>query len=238
LADGSSSNYRFSSKDIAHVLAIAIISVIFLKYFVLDFYLVRSDSMADEYPTGKRLLISRIYYTLGFPPYFLNELKLNNIPLYITYKSPKKYDVIVFLLEDEYIGKSGQIKRIVGIPGDKIAIINDPQLARNPFIQTYAMAKHTDPSRIMSMWKLPKKGEIISLTNENFHFYKSLIENENNSIEIIDGEFYINKKKNEKYKFCTSHYFVIGDNRSKSYDSRNYGPIPFTSIIGSPILKL
>lgn len=72
---------------------------------------------------------------------------------------------------------------------------------------------------------LPRKGETIELTRENWLFYGRLIEWE------MRGEGEVDKTM-ERYTFKENYYFVLGDNAVNSQDSRYWGPLPEEFIVG------
>ncbi|NMC99039.1 MAG: signal peptidase I [Bacteroidales bacterium] len=81
---------------------------------------------------------------------------------------------------------------------------------------------------------IPKKGQQIELTSRNIYFYKDIIQTyENNSLEIIqDTVFKINDIPTKTYRFKYNYYFVMDDNRDHAKDSRYWGFLPETHIIG------
>lgn len=82
---------------------------------------------------------------------------------------------------------------------------------------------------------IPKKGDTITLTEYNFEIYKRLIEvYENNELYEKDGNYYINDVQTNKYIIKDNYYFVLDDNRDNAKDSRHWGFLPESHIIGTP----
>lgn len=80
---------------------------------------------------------------------------------------------------------------------------------------------------------IPFKGQEVTLTDQNFYVYKDLIERyEDNTLEEIDGEFYINGEQTNTYTIKEDYYFAMGDNRDNSEDSRFWGFVPKSHVIG------
>lgn len=83
--------------------------------------------------------------------------------------------------------------------------------------------------------KIPKKGEVIELSLDNLVFYIDLIEKyEGNDLEVQDGKLLMNGEAVKNYTFQQDYYFMMGDNRHNSLDSRFFGFVPETHIIGKP----
>lgn len=83
---------------------------------------------------------------------------------------------------------------------------------------------------------IPKKGETIDLTLDNLPMYERLIHAyEGNSIDVKDGKIYINGQETTRYTFKMDYYWMMGDNRHNSADSRFWGFVPEDHIVGKPI---
>jgi signal peptidase I len=108
----------------------------------------------------------------------------------------------------------------------------------NPDIQIF-------PNHILYPWSIdkfgplwiPKKGVTIQLNNHNLPLYERIISKfEKNKLEVRDSMIYINGALATEYTFKMDYYFMMGDNRHKSADSRFWGYVPEDHIIGKPKL--
>ena len=106
----------------------------------------------------------------------------------------------------------------------------------NPDIQMF-------PNNSMYPWSIdqygplwiPKKGVTVQLNPRNMPFFQRIIEAyEGNKLEIRDSTYFINGEQTSEYTFKQDYYFMMGDNRHRSADSRFWGFVPENHIIGKP----
>nr|WP_315145564.1 signal peptidase I [uncultured Flavobacterium sp.] len=83
---------------------------------------------------------------------------------------------------------------------------------------------------------IPEAGKTVQLTQQNLPLYKRIIENyEGNTLENNGNSIKINGESATSYTFKQNYYWMMGDNRHRSEDSRYWGFVPEDHIVGKPV---
>jgi len=97
-----------------------------------------------------------------------------------------------------------------------------------PYVDSYTWSR----DNYGPLW-IPAKGATLTLTPENYPLYeRSIRVYEHNKFEIKDGKFYLNDQPVTQYTFKMNYYWMMGDNRHGSQDSRYWGFVPEDHVVG------
>jgi signal peptidase I len=183
-----------------------VVVALFLLTFVLQPFLIPSESMEHTLLVGDFLLVNKqIFAPAG------NQGSLSRFLM--PYRDVRRGDIVVFHHPDPPL----LVKRVVGIPGDRVRIedgrvtvngvtLDEPYAAfepaaANPFRDNFPATVYTDPNINPDWWRQMQK-----LT-------------QNGELVVPSG-----------------HYFMLGDNRNHSSDSRFWGLVPRQAIVARPLV--
>ena len=188
----------------------AVLAALFIRSFLYEPFSIPSGSMYPNLMVGDYLFVSKFSY--GFSKHSL-PFSLPVIPGRVFYDEPERGDIVVFKTPED--NKTDYIKRLIGLPGDKISIksnkifVNGLQINRE-FVQDEKY-KEFEVDRYKEKLNTKKTYEVYEFKR------KSNLINTNDFPEITVQE---------------DHFFVLGDNRDNSQDSRFIGTIPKKNLVG------
>lgn len=224
------------------------VGTLLLKSFFFDLFLVPSGSMRNTLLEGDVIIVNKWNYGSLLPIHF-SEIPVVNLFLKKTNKTSylgdrrihglgqiSRNDVVVFRnpqWPEEFL-----VKRCIGLPGDTLAIIGDSiyvngfntNLPTNTMIRNYPSAEGNVKQEELIVLKkgatLPfKQDAVVDLKRLKGLYYNYRFHVDDNSPLIYDST-------NEHWRVGQNFYFMAGDNRSASQDSRYFGSVPDCYIIG------
>ncbi|AEH39754.1 signal peptidase I [Buchnera aphidicola (Cinara tujafilina)] len=208
-----------------------------IRLFYYEPFHIPSDSMNPTLLTGDFILVNKFLYGIKNP--------INN-KIWIKNYSPQRNDIIVFSYP--FNKNINYIKRIIGMPGDIITY--------NPFTKKICIFKKDNQA--ITLEHNNHSNKLISISNNYKKIIKNLNRNNYKTYYTITLDYYNEKLHHQKHNIIISHgiknysflyykklsglkrfwvipekkYFVMGDNRDKSMDSRFWGLVSESDIIG------
>ncbi len=128
----------------------------------------------------------------------------------------------------------------VALVDDQFLALNNPDYLAYDRMVTYPLGTDLGwtHENYGPIW-IPKKGVTIKLHARSLPLYERCIRNyEGNTLEVKDGKIYVNGKQTDTYTFKMDYYWMMGDNRDNSLDSRYWGFVPEDHIVGTPMIVL
>jgi signal peptidase I len=202
-------------REYTESIAVAVLIALFLRAFVVEAFKIPSGSMIPTLQVGDHIFVNKFIYGIRIP--------WTNIKFGMSYRQPKRGEVIVFIYPKD--PEKDFIKRIVGIPGDKIEM-HENQLFINgkpvPRKHVEGECQYWDSDEESGQWQERRCDPWL---------------------ETLDGNtftaFYDRNSLNRSYGPVTvppDSLFVMGDNRDNSSDSRVWGFVPYELIKGKAMV--
>ena len=182
---------------------ITILLLLFLTTTLVQAFVIPTGSMEDTLLIGDHLLVDKMAYAPAGP-----------VSKYILpYREPKRGDIIVFRYPTDI--QQTFVKRCMGVPGDRIHIVNK---------QVYV-----NDVELVEPYKY-NKTDYIDSYRDNFPGEPN-VTLEPGAIEMLEHHVV-----NGEVVVPPGYYFAMGDNRDSSLDSRYWGFVPRKNIIGKPLI--
>jgi len=195
-----------------------ILAVFLLRSFLFEPFKIPSGSMIPTLLVGDLILVNKFHYGLRLP--VLNTKLTEGTP-------PQRGDVMVF----RYPPKPSldYIKRVVGVPGDEVAYLNKRLTINGQVMPTATVPEFFDDD-VMRYFKQYE---------ESFGDRRHRVLNDDDRPAFVPGTDEFPFKDQCRYtvegvvcKVPPGHYFMMGDNRDNSLDSRYWGFVPDKNIVG------
>jgi signal peptidase I len=195
-----------------------IIAVFVLRSFLYEPFKIPSGSMIPTLHVGDLILVNKYHYGLRLPVF--NTKLIDN-------QQPRRGDVMVFRYPPQ--PSLDYIKRVIGVPGDEVSYLNK-QLSVN--------------GQPVTRVKLPEFFDSVSMRyaqqfRETVDGYSYNTLNDDDRPAFIPGATDFPNRDQCRYsvegvvcKVPAGHYFMMGDNRDNSLDSRYWGFVPEANIVG------
>jgi len=242
------------------------IAAFFIITFVVQNTRIPTGSMEDTILVGDFVLVNKFIFGSQSPKYIpFTQIEIPHFRL-PALREPRRNDLVVFefpgyrdqIFEDDR--GVNYVKRCVGLPGDTIQVINNvlfvnhkqfripPHVKYEEFVD---QEKDSINPRIFPKgmpWNsdnygplvVPKKGNTIHLDINNVEQWATTIDRAYGEkvVDIQNGVVTIKGKPVTSYTFTQNYYFMMGDNRNNSLDSRFWGFVPRDLIVGEAFITL
>jgi signal peptidase I len=196
-----------------------ILIVFLLRSFLFEPFKIPSGSMVPTLLVGDLILVNKFHYGVRLP--VLNKKIIAN-------NDPQRGDVMVFRYPVD--PRVDYIKRVVGIPGDEVAYLNQKLTINGQPVPTKALGEFYDDD---SMRYVPMFSELLGSVEHRILVdprRPAFFGGDQKSFPFSENCRY--QPEGVVCKVPPGHYFMMGDNRDNSQDSRFWGFVPDENIVG------
>lgn len=213
--------YRQSTfMELVNELWLVVVIALVLKFFVIGSFRVPTGSMVDTIEIGDNLFVAMFYYGLTMP--FASSQ-------FVEFADPKRGDIITFT--EPGPDKKALVKRVIGVPGDTVFLtgkdvyVNGKKLYREETGKLKYTSSRGDSETTTQFIERDEAGN-----NYKVIYNDRLSDEQRTEIEERHCTYC-----NRSFTVPSRSYFVMGDNRDDSLDSRYWGFVPRENVQGKPL---
>jgi signal peptidase I len=249
-------------RDVVQVLLLTIAAALLLKTFVIEAFRVETGSMEGTLLVGDFVLVNKLAYGVHLRADLpLLSRWIPGIPL-PGFMRPRPGDVVAFQFpgdRDDPVPRrwTRYVKRCIAGPHDTVQVVDrrvflngrelpappssrfgdDPLLPRGQRQPRIYPADAPFNEDNYGPLVIPREGDTVRLAADNIAEWGIIAEREGHVVRIESGgEITVDGDSSGLFRVSRNYYFVMGDNREDSYDSRFWGFLPEDFIIGKPML--
>jgi len=237
--------------------ALIILIALGIKQTIVASYHVPTGSMENTIMTGDFLFGNNFIYGSRTPDWI--GIPYTRIGFHIPWfrlpaiKKPAQGDVVIFKYPvDQYVH---YVKRCIAAPGQTIEVRNKSVFIDGERYPDPVHSKYVRPTTYSEYWEdynifprgagnqdnygpiyVPKEGDTLRLGEYPTQLLKNVVELAHHSFYIQDGKIVIDGRKQDYYVVEQDYYFMMGDNRDNSLDSRFWGFVPFDLVVGKAMI--
>jgi len=208
------------TRETVEAILIAVTVALFLRAFVVEAFKIPSSSMVPNLKIGDHIFVNKYIYGLRIP-FTYKQL--------VAFRQPRRGEIIVFNFPKD--PTKDYIKRLVGLPGDRIRIVDKKILVNGKLLKRERLDNESDRK---ILYDIPDSEEYVIYREnsaDDISYYVMYRQQRMWGFSSMDCN-YCNASDGTDMVVPEDHYFVMGDNRDNSSDSRRWGFVPSELIKG------